>query len=209
MEARSSYLEIHNMWRAGIATLALAGMLPTGLHSQRLRVAVAVSDSAARGVFQGGFVSALRSLGDVEVVSLSEEPEYVLSGVVICSPIGCSDPDSYSASLRLYSPADRGTAYVIAARLLPRTSTVGRQALLDSLTDHVVYPMIRGMESTHQEWVLRWGRQRYEQAIREMVREIDVGCFEKSRAIRRAVAESNQERSAAIMREVDAKRWSC
>ncbi len=188
--------------------LLLACALTTHLEAQqiKIRLAVSIDDSTAQHVFQGAFVAAFRSLGDVGVVTIAEQPDYVLSGVVICDPFSCESPASYAASLRLYSPLSKSYIRLLVSSLLPKT-TQARQ--VDSLTENVAWWWLRHHQENHQEWVVRWGRQRYEQAIREMVRRIDTECFERTRAYSRLAFKRDSARAEALRAQIQAKDWLC
>lgn len=147
--------------------LFLLLVLASPLEAQRIKVAIAIDDSAARRVFQGAFVAAFRSLGDVDVITQAEGPDYILTGVVLCDPSACENPTGYAASLRLYSPFSEFSARLLVMSVLRITPQIRRAALVDSLTGAVAQ-RLRFYEETHQEWVVRWGRNRYEQAIREL-----------------------------------------
>jgi hypothetical protein len=185
--------------------------------AQKIKVAVSVTDSSAGRVFQSAFSAAFRALGDIVVVTTAERPEYVLDGVVLCAPT-CVNPASYAASIRFYSPILRDVAVALAYRVLrsspamptgaARTSLMRRAA--DSLADSVMFPMLDGYELTHGSWVVTWGRQRYEQAVREFVGRIDADCFDKQRALLRLVA-ANYDTTAlkAYDEFIRSKKWLC
>ena len=197
--------------RPACVSLAASALLVASTVAAQggVRVALSITDSAANRVFQGAFASAFRSLGDVEVVSVSERPQHVLSGVVICEPVSCQSARYYSAALRFWSPISQFTARLIAGRtiaLLPSTNYVQRA---DSVAQNVVWPLLQGYETTHGTWVVEWGRERYEQAIREFVRQLDTECFERGRAYARAFASTDTATSSAIVRMIDNRRWLC
>jgi hypothetical protein len=180
------------------------------LHAQRIRVAVSIQDTLADRVFQGAFAAAFRSLGDVDVVTLAEQPQYVLSGVVLCDPSSCKNVLSYTAALRFWSPLGPSTARYIAMTAIPSTPQSTFAARADSVGTLVIWPMLRGFEVTHETWVASWGRDRYEQAVRELVRQIDTDCLEQSRAWSRATAAgTDTASSAAIVRTITARKWLC
>jgi hypothetical protein len=190
--------------------LGIGLILPSAsLQGQRIKVAVAISDSSAGRVFQGGFSSAFRALGDVDVVSLAEAPEYIISGVVICEPVTCQNPLYYSASLRWYSPFTSSQAYYLAVQLVQPTPSGTLARRMDSVALQIIEPAMRGYERTHQTWVIEWGRERYEQAIRELVRRIDVECLEKSRAYSRLFAERDTATYAALRWSIYSHEWLC
>jgi hypothetical protein len=169
-----------------------------------IKVAVSITDSTNQ--FGSAFSSAFRQLGDIEVVSVSEGPDYVLSGVVMCQP-ACSNVASYAVSLRLYSPMSRNVVSMLAytAQLKSRQDL---PALRDTL-ETFYWTVLKSYEFTLQTWVATFGRQRYEQSVREMVRDIDAACFERSRFLRRAIAalDSNAINEWATRRSNAT--WSC
>ena len=179
------------------------------LPAQKISVAVDITDSAANRVFQGAFTQAFRSLGDVVVVSLEERPEYVLTGVVICEPASCQNPSHYSASLRFWSPSAPVTAEIIAGRLVPRLPAGTFRFRRDSVANLIVWPLLKNYETTYNTWVAEWGRDRYEQGVREFVRRIDTDCFEHERAYSRALANTDSSVSNSLMREIDSRKWLC
>ena len=165
---------------------SLCGLLAaSSLHAQvAAKIAVSIDDDSKQ--FASAFSSAFRQLGDVQVVSVQEDPDYVLSGVVLCQP-NCSSVATYSASLRLYKPFPRVGASSVLILARSRYDTVmgaGRDS-----SENDVYEFLEGYEKTIDTWVAQWGRQRYEQSIRELVRSIDGRCFEPVRAFQRAVAQ--------------------
>ncbi|MGH8542113.1 MAG: hypothetical protein ACREX3_00360 [Gammaproteobacteria bacterium] len=193
---------------AGAIGLCLCFAAPIQSPAQAIRVAVDINDSTAKRVFQGAFTSAFRSLGDVAVVSTSERPDYVLEGVVICDP-SCDQPITYAAALRFWSPLSEYTAQRIAMRIVPQSPAISREQRADSVGREVVWPILRRFEETHRTWVVNWGRERYEQAAREFVRRIDVDCFERARAIERAMATPDSSRLTAIMDIINKRSWMC
>lgn len=191
------------------SALALAIVFPASLQSQRIKVAVSIQDSATGRVFQGAFASAFRSLGDVDLVTLAERPRYVISGVVLCEPASCQNPTYYTAALRFWSPMDESTGRLLALRATPRIPAATYMARADSLFTSVVWPMLVGYEETHTTWAAEWGRSRYEQSVRELVRLIDTDCFERTRAWNRAASTTDTAAIAAINRAIDARTWLC
>src|SRR4051812_7660187 len=69
----------------------------------RTPIAVAIKDDSTGDLFGSAFRSAFRSLGDIDVVGVSEHPRYVLSGAVICDP-QCGNATSYSLALTFVEP---------------------------------------------------------------------------------------------------------
>lgn len=192
-----------------IAACCLAVVSVRGAGAQKLTVAVSITDSAASRAFSGAFAAALRGLGDVEVVTLAEHPKYVVDGVVLCSPASCDNPLSYSAALRFWSPIEESIFLGVAAVTTNPLPASTFQRRIDSVSKNVVAPLLLGYERTHQTWVVNWSRSRYEQAIREFVREIDTGCFEMVRTIHRALATSDTAKSNVMFRAIREHKWLC
>ena len=174
-------------------------------QTRNLSVAVNLTDSAAGSVFQSGFAAGFRSLGDVDVVSLTDNPDYVLAGVAICQPADCRDPLSYSLALRLYEPISITHAQTIAMRVVPR-EYLARNS--DSVISKL-YRAVRYYENSHMLWVVTWGRTRYEQSMRELVREIDAGCFDRIRALNRAVGNKAKDSWEKYEAYEDSREWLC
>ncbi|MGH7428005.1 MAG: hypothetical protein ACREJ4_06565 [Candidatus Methylomirabilaceae bacterium] len=184
--------------------LPLALQFYSPLGAQRLKVSIDLDDST--GVLQSAFASAFRSLGDINVVTTEEDPDFVLEGVALCSP-SCADPLSYSLALRFYSPFQYTVARSIAEAWIPPNAQ-RRSARLDSLTS-LIWSRIEGAELTHQSWVVDWGRDRYEQEVRELVREIDSGCLERHRAQRRALSSGARAQYDAYLAWSRSREWIC
>lgn len=183
---------------------------PSIVRAQQITVAVDINDTTANRVVQGAFVAAFRSLATVAVVSAAEKPDYVLSGLVLCQPLSCQDPVSYSASLRLWSPVSDAVANHIALSTVSPEPFTTFTTRIDSVATKVVWPLISAYEQTRHSWIVTWGRSRYEQAIRELVREIDVQCFETRRALRRASPATDSAVARSIVLNIAAGRsWFC
>jgi hypothetical protein len=170
-----------------------------------LSIAISFTDSATGSIFQSGFSTAFRSLGDVRVVGLNEAPYYVLAGVAVCQPGDC-DPISYSLAIRFTEPAGQAIARIATFVAIPPGQIT--RANPDSVAKEVLkvigaYEQVRGM------WVVNWGRQRYEQAIRELVREIDAGCFDKVRAATRAFQSKESDRFEKYNAYERSRSWLC
>jgi hypothetical protein len=174
------------------------------LSAQRLKVAVDVDDST--GVLQSAFASAFRSLGDISVVTPEEDPDFVLDGVVLCDP-SCTDALSYTLALRFSSPFHYTAATSIAETWIPANAQ-RRTTRVDSLAK-LIWSRIEGAELTHQSWVLDWGRDRYEQEVRELVREIDTGCLERHRVLRRALASGARAQYDSYLQWSRSREWLC
>jgi hypothetical protein len=187
---------------------ALSFAAAHSVSGQHIKVAVVLGDSAAGGVFRGAFTSAFRTLANVEVVTLSEEPDYVLSGVVMCEAKSCEPTTAYQAALRFYSPMQRWVVHSIAYYVpltISRTPTAKRDSAEANL-----WTRLRFYEMTHQTWVVSWGSQRYEQAIRELVRKIDTECFERERMYSRYYAVLlDTAKSRPLYHEIESRSWMC
>jgi hypothetical protein len=96
-----------------IACSLLALGVPGYSRAQKPIVSVAVDFSDSSRQFSSAFAAALRQLGDVAVVPISDEPEYVISGLAMCLP-DCTRVLSYSVAIRLYAPMQRGSAKTLA-----------------------------------------------------------------------------------------------
>ena len=195
------------MRRLGLFLLCVCAGQARG-QSARLRVAVAISDSATGGLFSSAFASAFRALGDVDVVAPEEKPQYVLDGVVLCEPRDCSQALSYTLSLRLYTPYDPSLASFISATFVAAVPKATYQARVDSAAAFI-NQLLDGYERTHMTWTANWGRQRYEQAVRELVGRIDSQCLDKQRALNRLLASQDTSRFTTYRSLVDARPWIC
>lgn len=167
-----------------VSVLSLAIAVPLSAQQPSISIAVEIQDSTNQ--LSSAFSSSLRQLGDVRVVGLSEQPDYVLSGVAMCNP-NCASLTSYSVALRLYSPFNRLTADMLVRLALRGTRPVSTQ-IRDSLRAQF-WRSLSFYEVTLNTSVVYWGRrQRYEQAVREFVRDIDSRCFDGIRAMQRVAA---------------------
>lgn len=195
--------------RVSITCQALLLLSLPSLSAQHIRVAVVLSDSEAGGVFQSGFASAMRALGDVEVVTEGENPDYVLSGVVLCDPSpDCQSATSFEVAVQLSEPFQRSTAQFIAELALHPNAT-GSHTDADSLAEKV-WEFTEGYRRIDQAWVAHWGRNAYERAMRELVAEIDSKCFDKIRALRRVQPGPDASRALRSYRDfVASRKWMC
>ena len=192
--------------RASILASVCALLMIQTASAQRIKVAVSMTDSATGGIFQSAFGAAFRSLGDVDVVTLDESPDYVLEGVVLCNQSSCADVVSYALSLRLYEPATYITAQLIATLVVP--STAQRRATIDSIAT-LIWPWLKPYQQSRMTWTATWGRNRYEQAIREFVRQIDSGCLDKIRALRRLGVSPDSKAVNAYVSFERSRKWFC
>jgi hypothetical protein len=206
--------------RPGALVILIVAVSHPALEAQRLRLAVSIQDSASGGIFQSGFAAAFRSLGDVDVVTRTERPDYVLSGVVLCSPQPCERAVSYSIALRLHEPIQKSTAEFLADYAVNPKGTraenpfvqIANEARRDSLVS-LIWSFISEYERTQITWAAEWGRSAYERGIRELVAEIDAKCLDKLRASRRILPASGEgtpaERWARYQEFVQSREWIC
>lgn len=162
----------------------LAGVLMTSIvtvaHAQQpIRVAVELRDSTR--ILQSTLAAALRNLGDIDVVTRAEPHEIVLTGVALCIPT-CRDHLSYSIALNV--------AESISKEFMQGTS-VGHRLLLEGA------PVLRSVA------VFSFGRDRYEQRVREWVAEFDSSCLEAIRIRRRLVVAMRNNDEQLMARLVD------
>ena len=172
----------------GIVAMLMACGVVRGLAAQqphRIKVAVDFADSATGGVFQSAFSSAFRLLGDVDVVGITEDPDYILRGAVVCSD-DCRNADAYAVAVQFSEPLSRATITSLASALALRRAFAGPQSSADSGSTYAfLSSFLANEEHEDQLWVAQWGRNRYEQSVVMLVRSIDAGCFDKNRAVAR------------------------
>jgi hypothetical protein len=191
--------------RYGFLALAL-GL--NAAQAQKIRVAVSVADTAVGGIFSSAFAAAFRALGDVEVVTKSEKPQYVLNGVVLCNP-NCRNALSYSLALRLYSPFPDDLGLDLAGEIVPVEPAKTYPTRLDSALK-AIHERLDSYENNHWIWVVSWGRTAYEQAVREFVGQIDAKCLETSRRMNRAVASRDSSQRASYFTWLKSRNdWLC
>lgn len=181
-----------------IRLLLLAVVVAPAMSAQRFQRRVAVSITEDSTTFGSLFTSAFRSIGDVIIVDADDAPEYVLSGIVMCNP-NCKDALSYIASLELASPLDTVAHSPIWKHVTADMPPTQKWALTN---------MIEDATRVHERNLVHWGRQRYEVAAREFVREIDTRCFEKLRIMER----TNFADTMAVRKVRDrlkATQWMC
>lgn len=178
-------------------------------HAQRITVAIAFGKEEEDRLMEAVFRESLRALPDVDIITLEERPQYVVGGVVLCSPSDCKRATSYSVSLRLWSPFTIQDAQRIGFLLAPKGTSRERITWTDSIAKQWLFPLLRMYERNHMTWVASWGRERYELAARELVRKIDSECFEQSRLVNRAIATTDTTVSSVILKEVRSREWIC
>lgn len=193
--------------RPTLIAAAIIGLLaPSSLaQSQAIRVSLRVTDEKLGGIFTSGFGSAFRALGDVEVVTPGEDGDYIVRVVTICDGVtaDCSTAQQYALSISLSEGFSRSDAYFAVhitrtGLLLPSDTTVG-----------LMKQLLHQFEKHHQIWVALWGRNRYEQLIRQQVAEIDARCFEKSRIMRRLFRENPNKPLNEVASAVSGRDWVC
>lgn len=172
-----------------VGLAVLAALAPQAEAQKRISIALVLTDST--NLFQSAFGAGFRGLGDVDVVTVEEHPDFVLTGVVLCVG-GCSQADSYALSLRLYQPATEMAARYLSARL----GSVRRPGTADSAAA-VIRRQIEGYERTLNTWAAHYYRRTYEDGVRELVRIIDTRCFEADRVMNRVVARGPLDKDGA------------
>jgi hypothetical protein len=149
---------------------------PSDLKAQGdVQVALIVSEDTG-GLIQSNISSALRSLGDVQFVETNENPDVVLVVVVLCEGGDCRNTRGYSVSVSVERPIQAeplGIAIQNEVDIVPRYLSYQDIERISS--------RLWEFRTTETSWALFWGRQRYEQAIRELVARIDTDCFDTVR----------------------------
>ena len=152
-----------------------------------LRVVVSVEEPVTKGAIASAFRAALRGLGDVDVVTASEDPDFVLEAVFMCEN-EASDCRSNVGAIHVYSPlresAVRDVTYLSGAK--EPDSVVKKMA---SYFASYEYP--------RKLLTVVWGSQRYDDAARRFIGQLDSQCFERVRRYRRAATMPPAERQAA------------
>src|SRR5260221_7748484 len=190
-----------------LSSLALSTGVSAAQSTARLRVATDFADST--GVVTSAFASALRSLGDVDVVTTKEDPDLVIEAVVLClGRTACVDPESYVLAIRLYEPANLNTAMQISLLVPSSRRLTYEEALFraDTLGRRIL-PALQGLQRSHMMWAARWGRLRYDDQARELVQTIDSQCFEKLRQARRAAQLSSDSAETATLQGILSRKW--
>jgi hypothetical protein len=196
--------------RAPVSLLGVLLVIPT-LAAAQLKVALDVTEETG-GTFESVFRSALGKLDGVQVVQASERGDFTMNVIVLCLPKDeCQGADSYAVSVYFTAPISRwysdGLADDIAAAV-----KAGAEATEKSKDD--TWQSLRNYEIVHQAWVASWGRNRYEQLIREFVGSLDTRCFEKQRMLARwTKLMQDKERGAADILWDDifsaSRKWVC
>lgn len=150
------------------------------LAQEPIRVAVAVSEGTG-GLVASAFRAALRSLGDVVVVSPSEAHDYYLAVNVVCSPEDdCTRPSQYAIAAWLYEP-------LTAQQFVDVLAAPPLSVYLPATPEQIQYlqSFLTGAMRIRDGWTLVSGVQRYEQTVRNLVARWDSRCFEHHRRVRR------------------------
>ncbi len=181
------------------------GLLASSALAQspfRLKVAVVVDDST-RGPVESTVKASLRSLGDIDVVGVAEDPDFRVDVTLAC--FDCPAHTTYVGSVRLIETLKPG--HITVGVLAGAPSTVSadiRSQIIDS-----VYSRIRSFERPSMEYTVRWGSTGYEQGIKNLVAAFDQKCFEQRRMYARAFAAKTAAETNAILAEVRTKEWLC
>lgn len=180
--------------------LALLVFCATQAPAQALRIRVQITEKTG-GLITSAFTSAFRNLGDVELVGSGERADIHVRGVVLCLPENCEAAISYAVALRISEPLDTGFLRV-ALQEADAAARITRKALMENAD------MLRLYEETHQSWVLNWGRNVYDQAVRELVAEIDTKCLEKKRILNRLYKTDTATREH-LRQRLRNEEWMC
>lgn len=183
-----------------VGILLLLPLLPFQqiLHAQ-IEVSLRVTEETG-GIFESNFRQALNNLDDVTVVGPEERGDYILRVVVLCEGISCRNPMIYYLSIALAEP--------IADNVVANWLRFAAEISLPDSTNAALNQALRGYEIHHAAWVTSWGRDRYEQAIREFVAVLDSQCFEKGRVLRRALDTPGDE-GDRLMERWGSDEWLC
>jgi len=169
-------------WLFGAAIIVFARS--TGLHAQQFRIAVNVTEHGA--VVTSQLSAALRSLGDVVVVTTAEPHDYRLDGVMLCLP---SDErcETFAVALTLLELFDSvsGTQVLSVALSSPRRPLSHAQ---DSTLARTLSGLTRDYGKSLGLWVTLWPRATVTSSASTFVSELDQNCLEWKRMERRMYA---------------------
>lgn len=184
-----------------LRVLALAACItqPADAQSESIAVRLIVEEETG-GLFHTNFASALRNLGDVQVVPVGSPTEYQITVLVMCSGDDCGSASQYTLAVRLSAPIDSA----LITSLVRRNAAEGRA----EAASRAVWQLVGGSTLEIQTWVLRLGRQVYEQSVRELVATINAQCFEQVRLFRRAMRTPDQVESRRLLAQYDRNRQS-
>lgn len=168
--------------------------------TDKIRVSVSLKDSA--GVVSSVLRGALRALGDVEVVTPSEQADYRWKGVVLTSTTPSGQTAEYALALSVSEPLSVFSLWFALRKAFPKATRSDADSVFSQLTE---------LQTLHVTWAATWGNNVYEQEGRKLVAEFDSKCLEKRR-IERRLAKQNltvaQWRSA-YNEQISAKDWIC
>jgi len=182
--------------------MILVSAVTRDLSAQLVQVATQLDDDS--GVITSAVSAAFRALGDVAVVSTSENPDYIVKGNVFCQP-QCEGATAYFLVLRLSEPLRRSVAQAIADSAFTTGST-GHSRKADSLAG-AIWQLLQGYEETHRSWTATLFPSDYDVTIKEIVANIDTRCLDKLRALRRMYRSSGgRERYDAFLKT---REWIC
>jgi hypothetical protein len=170
--------------------LIAVAFTPTADAQSNIKIRLLFSEEAERGVIESAFRSALRRLGDIEILEAGERGEdYRLSVTTLC--VGdCSTVRQYAVSYSLARPA---TGFLVYG------------AAMWAMSDSLLIARYAAAWDAHRDWMVRadsfitsysvdldaglslWGVNRYEQGVRELIARWDSKCFEIQRLNRRLV----------------------
>jgi hypothetical protein len=192
------------------AVLCLMWSLPTAATAQvtlpatRFRVALDVTDPPSGASFLSILSAAFRALGDVDLVDSDAEPDLVVRVVAMCNTSECAQASQYAVAIQLSQPLSQGVASVVAS------AASGQQMPSDSVV-RLIREVLPGFEQHHNMWVALWGKQRYEQAARELVGRIDAQCLERKRIVDRALRQRREGENTfeIIRRRTEGREWIC
>jgi hypothetical protein len=152
--------------------------------AQRMKVAIVVSDDS--NLFQSGFASAFRQIGDVELVTTGEHPDWLFAAAVVCLPRGnCSSATSYAIAVTLMNPM-RDPVASVRGMLLVSDSAKRYEAQIDAVlraSGRSLSALLSQYVLLRKQAVVVWPRDAYQQHVREFVADIDSICLEETRRV--------------------------
>ena len=200
-----------HMIRVPFLCIALCAYLslPSSAFGQSTSVSVLVSEETG-GLFESRIRSALRALGDVEITSYRNSPDYRLTVMVMCMPDqdNCRTATRYGVSLQVSAPMSSGFLLLaLSSSDSPIPDDLAWETL-ESAADYLQpfeYPLWAG--------VATFGRGVYQQSIDEWVAMIDAQCFEVRRRRARAfdrISDGDPEGGRAMLSEIEQENsWNC
>ena len=170
-------------------TLLLLLICAGEANAQDIRVALTVYETDG-GRFYSNFASALRSLGDVSVLTESEEHDVHVRVIVACENDACASASSYAVSIHVTRPVQppRLAGGLSAALGLPFSWDIYQRIEREIIADAA--RRLSAYRSHELGLVAYWGRNVYERAIRELIADIDSQCFETLRLGARLITEA-------------------